>query len=307
MARKSRPQPRRTSHRSLCMENLENRRLLATITEGVTYVDGLAIQGVTVQGTDRPDIVEVRMSGSRMVVSVDDGHSTRSWSGDPKVVFFHGRGGDDEFVNRTHVTSYAWGDAGNDTLVGGQQSSWPGDQLVGGGGHDVLVGGAGSDYLFGDRRGWGDDPNSGSSGNDILYGGSGVNSMYGGPGNDQLYGGNDVDYIHGNEGNDLIWGYGGNDWLSGESGHDVIWGGFGNDLIWGDDGRDVLYGEQGNDTLDGGYDSYRDSLFGDYYYRTNIDGGDTFVIHRSARGSSWNDAIYSFNPSEGDRIDSRVH
>ncbi|MCU0536238.1 MAG: hypothetical protein MUD14_20315, partial [Hydrococcus sp. Prado102] len=65
---------------------------------------------------------------------------------DVKLVKFSGGEGND-YLNgsKTSTPLYAFGDAGNDTLVGGSGN----DTLIGGAGRDLLVGGPGNDVLVG--------------------------------------------------------------------------------------------------------------------------------------------------------------
>lgn len=113
----------------------------------------------------------------------------------------------------------AYGDDGNDTLVGG-----PGrDVMIGGSGNDLLRGGLSNDLLVGDcanvsllRYPWEnlyrDPPSRGGplldgklgllwgpqsfQGNDTLQGEGGRDFLSGGGGTDQMYGGADGDYFH---------------------------------------------------------------------------------------------------------------
>ncbi len=299
----------RNPSRKLQLENLESRELLATVS-----VSGGALM---INGTNQADTVEVRMENSQMVV-LDN--SEVKWRGAPKLIFFMGRDGDDVFRNNTDKASFAYGHAGNDTLVGGSNI----DRLVGGSGDDTVSGGSGNDHVYGDATAGGDfyntyDSRPGQWGNDRVYGGPGINSMYGGGGNDTMYGGNDWDEIHGNAGHDVIYGLGGDDWLFGEEGNDIIHGGSGNDHLFGDEGQDYLRGEYGNDVLDGGHDLVRDTLVGDYEFPTNGDGRDTYVQHvNQERVLSTNnqyvygrrlseDLVVGSNFLQGDTIQKRVH
>jgi Ca2+-binding RTX toxin-like protein len=111
-----------------------------------------------------------------------------------RQIVFHGGAGDDYFVNQTAIPCIAYGDDGDDTLIGGS-------------GNDVLLGGAGNDVL------------NGGDGNDILYGGDGNDRLFGGKGADVLYDGAGNDYLNGasmipadNDGSrDLLYGQAGND------------------------------------------------------------------------------------------------
>ncbi|MEM6362836.1 MAG: DUF4157 domain-containing protein, partial [Planctomycetota bacterium] len=142
---------------------------------------------------------------------------------------FFGGDGDDVMTNRSMVSSYARGGAGNDSLYGGSSR----DSIFGDNGNDWLDGGIGSDWLYG---GQGDDTLLGQSGNDRLYGSSGHDKIFGGTGND---------------------------YLSGFSGDDLLQGGSGNDRLYGGTGVDSLFGERGNDYLSGGdNDGSKDRLVG---------------------------------------------
>lgn len=70
-------------------------------------------------------------------------------------------------------------------------------------------------------------------------------------GNDTISGNSFDDRILGLTGNDLIYGDAGNDTLIGQENNDTIFGGVGNDSIDGNSENDLLVGEDGNDTLNG--------------------------------------------------------
>jgi Ca2+-binding RTX toxin-like protein len=137
-------------------------------------------------------------------------------------------------------------------------------------GDDGLTGGAGDDTL------------EGGEGADVLFGGdftpqgafapgSGVDTLLGGPGNDGLWG---------FDGNDILTGSGGDDYIEGNDGDDVIEGVDGDDTILAGPGADILAGGQGFDYLYGGA------------------GADTFILRNTDRA----DAIWDFNPGEGDQL-----
>jgi len=95
------------------------------------------------------------------------------------IVFFGGKGDDFFHVDGVDKPVLAYGNSGNDTLIGGSAA-------------DTLVGGSGFDSIRGAR------------GDDLLYGGSGKDSLKGGPGNDVLFGGSAKDRLTGNAGADTV-------------------------------------------------------------------------------------------------------
>jgi len=89
------------------------------------------------------------------------------------------------------------------------------------------------------------------------------------------------DVVYGYAGDDTIYAEGGDDIIYGGSGHDTLYGGDGNDRIVGGDGQDAVYGGDGNDTIIVGLGDYaiyggsgNDTIHSNYYYNTNIQGGD---------------------------------
>ncbi len=173
------------------------------------------------------------------------------------------------------------GDAGNDTLTGGNGN----DRIEGGAGNDDLRGGVGNDNLRGDEGsdnlrgeagsdvlnggsdndvlngGDGEDLLFGGSGDDLMFGGSGFDKIFGGAGTDRIFGGNDNDIANGGgdndiintgSGNDLVFAQNGNDLVFLQAGNDKAFGGDGNDKIFGGDGRDDINAGAGNDQVFGG-------------------------------------------------------
>ena len=114
------------------------------------------------------------------------------------------------------------GDAGNDTLYGGEDADW----IEGGAGDDTILGGAESD---------------------LIYGGEGDDTLYGEEGADDLHGGEGADQIMGDEGDDTLSGGAGDDLLYGNADDDTIYGGAGDDRISGGAGDDILIGQAGDD------------------------------------------------------------
>jgi Ca2+-binding RTX toxin-like protein len=160
--------------------------------------------------------------------------------------------------------SFAYGGAGNDTLIG---TDGP-DTLVGGLGDDSIKGLAGDDLLIGDSGISGDVADDAHScggdfsviviipsptgGNDTIHGGAGNDSVYGNQGDDYLFGDAGFDAVLGEEGDDYIAGGADEDQLFGGIGDDTIYGEAGNDSIRGEEGDDELYGNDGDDEILGG-------------------------------------------------------
>ena len=154
------------------------------------------------------------------------------------------------------------GDAGDDTLIGGEGD----DSLTGGLGNDVMHGGNGDDGL---NAGDGADVLYGEGGADVLTGGAGHDSEHGGVGNDLFRMGASDD------GNDIVGGGAGVDEVTyaqrtlsvtvdqtagtgGETGESddltsIEWasGGSGNDFLRGTTGANRLNGNGGDDRLEG--------------------------------------------------------
>jgi Ca2+-binding RTX toxin-like protein len=245
------------------LEGLETRTLLAVDVALADDASGV----LRIIGDNADNEVSVEVVGDNVVVSIADGEGVQQHefaSSEVTSLYFLGKGGDDSFENLTNLESLAYGNEGNDLLIGGSNS----DALHGGAGNDVIEGGDGDDSLHGD------------SGNDRLYGGRGEDKLYGWTGNDELDGGDDDDYLSGYSGNDkLIGGLGdddlhghtGNDELDGGDGHDKLYGFRGNDVLRGGNGNDYLGGWSGNDDMDGGEGD--DMLYGNYGDDTMIGGG----------------------------------
>lgn len=143
-----------------------------------------------------------------------------------------------------NVRLWAFGGAGNDTIVGGAGN----DYLSGGANVDIISGLGGSDEING-GSGLGGLP--GSYYGDLLYGGAGADRIYGEAGPDYIDGGTEGDILYGG---DELDGYGGyyqgyGDWLIGGDGDDLLFAGYGDDAAYGGGGDDILYGSSGNDNL----------------------------------------------------------
>jgi len=96
-------------------------------------------------------------------------------------ILFVGLRGDDYFENRTSIPSIAFGQVGNDTLIGGSGA----DRLFGNTQDDIIDGGGGDDFLV---AGIGNDVVNGGSGNDRILGIDDINTISGDAGNDTIFG-----------------------------------------------------------------------------------------------------------------------
>ncbi|MBZ6074987.1 calcium-binding protein [Microvirga puerhi] len=154
--------------------------------------------------------------------SVDDGDWVYGGSGNDTIVL----GGTfrqaltNEYISWKYddVFNRAYGDDGNDTIVGGK-------------GYDLIYGGAGNDEIHGGSN-YLAPPNSGDViryTGDRLFGDAGNDKLYGEVGNDSLDGGTGADLLYGGTGNDVLLGGAGNDLLAGGAGRDVLTGGLGSD------------------------------------------------------------------------------
>ena len=223
----------------LDFRQLEDRRLLATITEsgGVVTVFGDATDE-TILFQPNDDFTQLRVSATGAVAQ------TFPYRSISKIVVWGGDG-DDTITSLVHQTTELDGQDGDDVITGG----WNTDIIRGGNGNDTLTGQFGNDRLLG------------GDGNDELFGNTGENELYGGTGDDVIYGGDLNDLIFGDAGDDTLWGFEGddringftgNDSLHGNDGDDVINGHDGDDNIWADNGSDTIYAGAGNDWISGG-------------------------------------------------------
>lgn len=179
----------------------------------------------------------------------------------------------------SHSAELLIGEAGNDTLVGGnwqdniengqvdQEELGLGTPILEGqpGFHNIIWAGTGDDVAYGANGfdtiggGAGDDELYGFGGVDVIYGGAGSDNIFGGDGDPQLFHRLDADQsftlyetLYGGAGNDWVWGQGGQDRLYGGTGDDKLYGGEDSDTLYGGEGRDELSGGEGDDTLTGG-------------------------------------------------------
>jgi Ca2+-binding RTX toxin-like protein len=178
-ANNRKPQGALGGRRMLRMEGLERREMFSGSQVAVTYYP--VNQLLTIQGTQYADSVEVNYDSIEQMLTVSTVTNVNPKAvavrqniliNKPvKEIIFNGGAGDDRFVNNTAIMSIAFGEQGNDTLIGGSAT----DYLYGGDGNDVLMGRGGDDYLFG---GAGNDQLSGGAGNDQLFGGTGADLLW---------------------------------------------------------------------------------------------------------------------------------
>jgi len=192
------------------------------------------------------------------LTGVDDG-------GDFAPIF--GRDGNDHLISG-NGTGNLYGGNGNDTLDA--TASFYSMELYGDAGNDTILGGLSEVH--------------GGTGDDIITGGERV---HGDDGNDTItvtdigasYG------YYGDAGDDHIIGWNNNDVLFGGSGADILEGGGGNDSLYAANGgldngaeRDQLFGGDGNDTLSIGYGDSADGG----------DGADTLFLTTTGATSGLN-------------------
>ena len=219
-------------------QQCESRQLLASIVlNGTELVLG---------GGTGDDIATVSITGGEIRAALTGVDSESFPIADVESIRFVGLGGDDRFTNGTSLPSFAFGQAGNDTLIGGSGN----DRLIGGTGTDVLTGNAGDDEIRGGADG--EKTIDGGAGDDRLFGGTGINTIRGGSGDDVIHGADGVDTIFGDAGNDFLFPGQGDNTVNGGAGDDTVIAGMGDDIIFGDAGNDRLFGGEGDDEISGG-------------------------------------------------------
>lgn len=309
MSFKKKSQRKSRKPRTFAFESLQERELLAAdVVFNATPTDVEVTRSgrtLTIEGTERNDEVRVTFDTNGTPHIADDEIVVKTESGGqveehrfPRMdarfinrIVFEGGAGDDEFRNETSIRSTAYGEDGNDTLIGGSHH----DLLYGGDGDDILDGRGGNDRVHGhsgaDRitGGPGDDYLAGYSGNDTVRAGFGDDTVSGGSGGDRVYGDQGDDVVNAGSGADFVYGGSGQDILRGGTGDDVIKGDAGNDVIRGGSGDDDLHGNSGNDSLSG--DSGNDSVWGDGGNDLVYGGGGTDRVH----GNEGNDAVFGGN------------
>jgi len=265
---KSAPRKTQRSRRAtqLGYQKCESRQLLA----GIEFFSSTG--QILIGGTNDAARAIVSQVGDTVTVTQQGFPTQQFEAADVQSILFVGLRGDDYFENRTSIDSIAFGQVGNDTLIGGSGAdrlfgNTQDDIIMGNGGDDFLVAGIGNDQVHGgdgnDRILGIHDINTlnGDAGNDTIFGGLDDDTILGGAGDDTLVGNSGNDTIFGGIGNELIFGGRGNDEIAGDAGDDIIYaqgdndqvhGGLGDDIVAGNDGDDQLFGERGNDRVVGG-------------------------------------------------------
>jgi Ca2+-binding RTX toxin-like protein len=231
--------------RPLRLESLERREVFAVDAHFTSSLHDI----IEINGTDGSDDVTVEIAKNNSANPFDDqlvvkdhGNTVGKFNvwhsvDDPKyhnqpslwTITFYGGKGNDHFevigslkipFTSSHaqpltqeIYVLAFGEDGNDTLIGGDADGLSYDNQPYG--YDLLEGGDGNDTIYGGK------------GIDFIKGGAGRDTLSGEGGDDQIDGGNDRDEIYGGEGNDK---------LTAGLGNDTVDGGLGNDVVYGDMG-----------------------------------------------------------------------
>jgi Ca2+-binding RTX toxin-like protein len=210
------------------VETLETRRLLSAGPSVPAPPTAVLVGGeLRVTGTKGDDVILVSLDASdatKVDVNVNGsllGSFALSDITSGNVDVRAGKGDDTVRVDETNglfpLHLVAYGEQGNDTLVGGSAD----DELHGGQGDDVLYGNDGNDDLFGDE---GNDMLAGGFGDDSLVGGNGTYTFSGETGAYTMFGVNGMDVVDGGDGDDVIDGGRGSDALTGDAGADTFAG-----------------------------------------------------------------------------------
>ena len=191
--------PRTATH--LDYQQCERRELLAGIEFSV------ATGQILIGGTNNADRAIVRQLDDTVTVTQQGFLTQRFDASEVESILFVGLRGDDYFENRTSIPSIAFGQVGNDTLIGGSGA----DRLFGNTQDDIIEGNGGDDFLV---AGIGNDEVNGGDGDDRILGIHDINTLNGDAGNDTIFGGLDQDIISGGTGDDALVGNSGNDTIS---------------------------------------------------------------------------------------------
>ncbi|WP_162273936.1 calcium-binding protein [Mariniblastus fucicola] len=230
-------------------------------------------------GDSTADVASISVSGNQVSASLTGAQTMSFDVADVESIRFVGLGGDDRFTNNTSIPSFAFGQDGDDVLIGGSGN----DRLIGGSGNDMLTGNDGDDEIRGGADGT--KVIEGGAGDDRLFGGTGTNTIRGEDGNDTIYGGDSIDSVYGGNGDDLLYPGHGNNYVEGGAGDDRVTSGRDIDEVFGGNGDDLLFTGEGDDVVDGGA--------GDDWIGTN-DGNDVIMGGTGAdrlRGGDGDDRI----------------
>src|SRR5262245_20572341 len=180
------------AHYAIAGELVEGGQLLVINTNAATAT--LENGTLTVAGTINDDTIAVEKNGPNFDVFINGDLLGSFKKSQVNSIDISGNFGDDviNLGNAAGVDSIVHGNAGNDTIIGGNGSN----QFFGDEGDDRLFGGNGSDQLHG------------GAGNDYLFGGNGADALFGEDGDDWLFGENGADLLDG--GLDFDWLFGGN-------------------------------------------------------------------------------------------------
>lgn len=250
-------------------ETVENRKLFAA-----TAVLNTSTSSLNITGTSSADVIALSVSGTNCKVVLN---GVTKYFALNKITAINANlgSGSDKFTmtNTLKKAAAVFGQAGNDTLIGGGQN----DYLDGGSDNDVLDGADGSDQLKG---GTGIDTADFSNRTYALNISLDGVANDGGPGGtdnvftdvENVKGGSAADTITGNNSANKLEGNGGNDTITGNGGNDTLYGGSGKDYLSGNTGSDKIYGGADNDTIDisdgvlGNDTAYGDSGTDTVYY-----------------------------------------
>jgi Calpain family cysteine protease/RTX calcium-binding nonapeptide repeat (4 copies) len=225
--------------RSLTIESLETRRMMAATVTGTLLTGGV----LKIEGTEQRDFITVDRQGANFRI-VETGQVFAAAA--VKKILVESLGGDD-FV-KLHGTYGGIVPALPECEVhGGAGVDW----IEGSSGKDLLFGDADRDYLFGNE---GDDFLDGGAGSDYLYGMAGRDQLFGDLGDDFLTGGSENDLLAGGAGVDFLEGEAGDDRLDGSSGNDTLSGGTGLDSFWDDATGSTFSTEAGETVVNGHLD-----------------------------------------------------
>lgn len=220
--------------------------VMVNVVDRFTFENGT----LAVMGTNENDVIVVDQLDRGMISLLVNDCPKEIFEGVCDIII-EGMDGNDIITTNVRNTTIHGGDGDDQLTANGQL----GAIIFGEAGNDTIVGGLGRDELFG---GEGDDNIDGRNGSDMIDGGSpplanpGVNTLRGGRGSDVILGGIDVDMIMAGDGADQIFGFDGDDTILGGNGFDVISAGIGNDFVSGGRGSDDISGGPGNDEINGG-------------------------------------------------------